>query len=248
MNAYEIPGLRFSVPAGADVKRRRFINVNAASAGVYATAAESAIGVSMNEADTGEVLELSDGIVMVEAEAKIVAGKDVQVGTDGKAITKTTGIGVGVALTGAAGAGNFLAVKLVSVSATGGADGENGKNTQTILYTSENLAAGVDLSDVVLGVVGGAGVISRVDIISAGSAAGIDAENTSVFGLKVGITAKAAITFDETVTFPASGAITAMTLEAIKTVAAGDVLLLDVTNGATADLPVFAVQVFITLN
>ena len=67
MNAYEIPKLRFSLPAGEDVARRRFVSVNSSSEGVIATAAGSAIGVSMNQAADGEVLEIADGIAIVEA-------------------------------------------------------------------------------------------------------------------------------------------------------------------------------------
>lgn len=111
-NAYEIPNLRFSLPAGADIPRRRFISVNSSGEGVLATAGGSAIGVSMNEAAAGEVLEVADGIVMVEAGGAITPGAGIEVGTDGKAVT-TSGIGVGTALTGAAGAGNIVAVKLL---------------------------------------------------------------------------------------------------------------------------------------
>lgn len=114
-NAYEIPNLRFSLPAGEDIPRRRFVGVNASGEGVLATAAGSAIGVSMNQAADGEVLEIADGIVMVEAGGAITPGAGIEVGTDGKAVTNTSGIGIGIALTGAAGAGNIVAVKLLAI-------------------------------------------------------------------------------------------------------------------------------------
>ena len=111
-NAYEIPNLRFSLPAGEGVPRRRFVGVNASGEGVIATAAGSAIGVSMNQAADGEVLEIADGIVMVEAGGAITPGDVIEVGTGGKAVTNTGGIGIGIALTGAASANLFITVKI----------------------------------------------------------------------------------------------------------------------------------------
>ena len=73
MNAYEIPNLRFSVPAGEDVGRRLFVTVASDGNGVVATADGTVIGVSMNEAAADEVLEIADGIVMVEAGAAVAA-------------------------------------------------------------------------------------------------------------------------------------------------------------------------------
>lgn len=248
MNAYEIPDLRYSLPAGADVPRRRFVSVNSSSEGVIATAAGAAIGVSMNEAKDGEVLEIADGIVMVEAEAAITAGSDVQVGTDGKAVAKTTGIGVGVAITSAAAPGQVIAVKLVSVSAANGTNGTDGVGTQTIIYTSSDLGAGADLADVPIGYVAGAGTIVSAVVISTGSASGVDDDNTSVFSLEIGTTEKAGVTFDATTAFPGAGEAEELTLGEDATVAAGDVLLLSVTNGTTANLPVFMVQVVVALD
>jgi hypothetical protein len=111
-NAYEIPNLRFSLPAGADIPRRRFVGVNASGEGVIATAAGPAIGVSMNEAAAGEVLEVADGIVVVETSNAIEAGASISVAEDGRAVTTTDGVVVGTALTSAAGANLFIAVKI----------------------------------------------------------------------------------------------------------------------------------------
>ena len=111
-NAYEIPNLRFSLLAGADIPRRRFVGVNASGEGVIAAAAGPAIGVSMNEAAAGEVLEVADGIVMVEAGADVVAGVAVQSDDNGRAITLADGTKVGVALSSAAAAGVLVAVKI----------------------------------------------------------------------------------------------------------------------------------------
>ena len=244
-NAYEIPNLRFSLPAGEDIARRRFISVNSSGEGVIATAAGSAIGVSMNQAADGEVLEIADGIVMVEAGGAITAGAGIEVGADGKAVTNTGGIGIGIALTGAASAGNIVAVKMLNTSVTNGVDAPL---VQTFVYTAADLDAGADLADTPIGYVAADGEIINVAIISTGSAVGIDADNTSAFVLKVGTTSKATATFDDANAFPAAGVAEAGTLAEDATVAAGDVLLLNVTNGANANLPVFMVQVVIALD
>ena len=80
MFAYEIPGMRFSLPAGAAVARRRFVSVDANSNGILATASTPVVGVSMNEAAAGQVLEVADGIVMVEAAGAVTAGAAVYAG------------------------------------------------------------------------------------------------------------------------------------------------------------------------
>lgn len=109
MFAFEIPGSRFSLPAGAAVERCRFVSADANSNGVTATASTPIIGVSMNKAAAGEVLEIADGIVMVEAAAAITAGVAVTSDASGKAVA---GEGNAVALTAATGAGELITVKL----------------------------------------------------------------------------------------------------------------------------------------
>lgn len=111
MNAYEIPGLRFSLPAGADVARARFVSVDANGNGIHATAATNVIGASMNMTKAGEVLEVADGIVMVEASAAIASGAAVYAGADGKAAATGEKV-AGVAITAATGAGQLVAVKM----------------------------------------------------------------------------------------------------------------------------------------
>ena len=248
-NAYEIPNLRFSLPAGEDIARRRFISVNSSSEGVIATAAGSAIGVSMNQAADGEVLEIADGIVMVEAGGEIAAGADVEVGANGKAVTKTTGIGVGVAITGVAGAGQFVAIKLISVSNANGANGADAPLVQTFVYTAPNLAVGADITDTIIGVVPAGYVATVIDaqVISTGAVV-YEAENTTVVTLEVGSTKFAEVTFDATNAFPAAGGAEAITLiPAAVELAAGSILLLTVTNDAAVNLPVFMVQITLTL-
>lgn len=112
MHAFEIPGLRFSLPAGAAVKRATFVSVNADSQGVTATASTKVIGVAMNQCDKAdEVLEIADGIVMVVAGGAITAGSAVASNDTGQATTASDA-GCGIALTGASKAGEFVTVKL----------------------------------------------------------------------------------------------------------------------------------------
>ena len=117
MNAYEIPNLRFSLPAGGAVARCRFVSVDANGNGIQATAATEVIGASMNlitaEENTagGHIVEIADGIVMVEAAEAITAGTAIYSNAEGKAASTGT-IKVGVAITSATAAGHLVAVKL----------------------------------------------------------------------------------------------------------------------------------------
>ena len=110
MAAYEIPNMRFSAEAGAAVERRRFIAINADEQGVHAGAGDAVIGASMVDADVGEVLEIANGIVIVEAAAEITAGSEVQSNADGKAIPSDQGTVAGIAMTNASGDGALVSV------------------------------------------------------------------------------------------------------------------------------------------
>ena len=109
MFAFEIPGQRFSLPAGAAVERCRFVSVNENSAGITATATTPIVGVSMNKVKADQVLEVADGIVIVEASAAIAAGVAVASAADGRAVA---GEGPAIALTSASAAGELITVKL----------------------------------------------------------------------------------------------------------------------------------------
>lgn len=117
MNAYEIPNLRFSLPAGGAVARCRFVAVNADGNGIQATASTPVIGASMNLVTAEElavnerIVEIADGVVMVEAAGAITAGTAVCPDANGKA-TATGDNKVGVAITGATAAGELVAVKI----------------------------------------------------------------------------------------------------------------------------------------
>lgn len=111
MYAFEIPGQRFSLPAGAAIERCRFVSVNANSAGIPATADTQVIGVSMNKVAIDQVLEIADGLVVVEAGAAITAGAAVYADADGKAAATGT-TACGIAITGATAAGELITVKI----------------------------------------------------------------------------------------------------------------------------------------
>ena len=110
MNAYEIPSLRFSLPAGGAVKRHRFVAVDANSNGIQAVADSNIIGVSMNENSNGQVLEIADGIVMVEDAKDVTAGK-LQYDNDSGKVTDTGTVVAGIVITSAV-AGGLAAVKI----------------------------------------------------------------------------------------------------------------------------------------
>lgn len=118
MYAYEIPNMRFSLPAGGAVARCRFVSV-ANSKATQATNATRVIGASMNEVTAAEleagerIVEIADGIVMVEAGSAVTPGVAVYANADGKAIATEGTAGIaGVAITGASGAGELIAVKI----------------------------------------------------------------------------------------------------------------------------------------
>ena len=133
MYAFEIPGLRFSLPAGEAIPMNRFISVGTNSKGVKANATTPVIGVSMNAVETGDgvaasqqIVEIADGIVVVEAGAAISVGANVSSNADGKAIPAvamsqdatskavTAGTPVaGIAITSASASGELITVKLV---------------------------------------------------------------------------------------------------------------------------------------
>lgn len=110
MNAYEIPSLRFSLPAGGAVKRHSFVAVDANSNGIQADADSNIIGASMNETSAGQVLEIADGIVMVEAAKAVTAGTLAYADADGK-VTDAGTVVAGIVITSAV-AGGLAAVKI----------------------------------------------------------------------------------------------------------------------------------------
>lgn len=117
MPAYEIPNLRFSGEAAGVIARRRFVTINSSEAVAQVAAnTTEVVGVSSQPCTAaGEVAEVYDGIVIVEAGAAVTAGVAVMSDANGKAVPYVEGVGVikaGVAVTNAAADGELLTVKL----------------------------------------------------------------------------------------------------------------------------------------
>lgn len=112
MHGYEIPNLRFSALAGAALPKRRFVTVNSSEKAVLPAAGAAIIGVTSNiTAAVDEVVNMYDGIVMVDAAGTIAAGAKVQTNAEGKAVVVSTGEAVGMAMTGAV-SGGVVTVKI----------------------------------------------------------------------------------------------------------------------------------------
>lgn len=114
MAAYEIPNLRFSAEAAEAIPRRRFLSINEDEQAICANATTRVVGASaVDTTKAGEVMEIYDGIVIVEAGAEITAGSPVASDADGKVkASAVDGAGaIGTALTGAL-ADGFVTVKL----------------------------------------------------------------------------------------------------------------------------------------
>lgn len=131
-----------------------------------------------------------------------------------------------------------------------GDDGDPGLTLLTMLYTSSDLAAGADLADAVIGAVpaGFDAELISAQIIAEGAVAGVDDANTSVVEVKVGAQSAAGSIFSTALVFPAAGAAKDLGLiPAGVMLSSGDVLKLSVLNGATADLPIFKIQLLLSL-
>lgn len=105
------PGANITAQATAAVTARTFLAIsgNRVSGGniavAPATAAGRTCGVAGNDAANGGLVTLVRGssrVVRVTTAGVIAAGAEVEVGTGGKAVTKTSGVAVGYAVTGAA--------------------------------------------------------------------------------------------------------------------------------------------------
>ncbi|MNU34902.1 hypothetical protein D3C71_234890 [compost metagenome] len=112
MSAYEIPNLRFSAEAGGVVSKARFVSINATEQGIQAVAGGLVVGASMNQTKAGEVLEIADGIVRVEAAAVLAAGVKVASDANGKAVAYSTGEIAGVTITASKNIGELISVKI----------------------------------------------------------------------------------------------------------------------------------------
>jgi hypothetical protein len=122
-----------------------------------------------------------------------------------------------------------------------------GVASQFIVYQVIDLAADADITSTGLFVcpTGFTFTISSIDIISQGTAAGIDDSNTCVISVLNGTNAIVTKTYNAGTTFPADG--TSDNLGALdethKVITAGQIIKYTITNGATADSPAFIIQI-----
>lgn len=116
MAAYEIPNLRFSGEAGSTIARRRFVTFNSLEQVIQVSGnTDTIVGGSSLPAAPGEVAEVYDGIVMIEAGGPVVAGAAIMADDQGRAVAYAAADGVvqaGVAVTNAAAAGELCSVKI----------------------------------------------------------------------------------------------------------------------------------------
>lgn len=90
------------------------------AAGAYPAAGANAFGVTNTSAAIGDRVAVDViGTSVATAGAPVAANAYLQVGTDGKAITRTTGVTVAQALQAAAADGDRIEVLLISNGATG---------------------------------------------------------------------------------------------------------------------------------
>lgn len=104
------PGKDITAEATAAVTLRRFVKIsgnrtNGGNVAVApAAAGERPFGVAGHDAAVGELVRVVRGnsrVVKVTASGAIAANDEVQVGANGTAATKSTGVAVGYAITGA---------------------------------------------------------------------------------------------------------------------------------------------------
>lgn len=104
------PGANITGEATATITAKTFLAIsgNRTSGGniavAPATAAGRVAGVARNDAASGELVTIARGnsrVVKVTAGGTIAAFAEVEVGTAGKAVAKSSGVAVGYALTGA---------------------------------------------------------------------------------------------------------------------------------------------------
>ena len=122
-----------------------------------------------------------------------------------------------------------------------------GVASQFIVYQVIDLAADADITSTGLFVcpTGFTFTISSIDIISQGTAAGIDDSNTCVISVLNGTNAIVTKTYNAATTFPADGVSSNLGAldETHKVITAGQIIKYTITNGATADSPAFILQI-----
>lgn len=239
--SYENRGKTISLIADA-AYTNRYIAVKKTSVDEQFTvcgAGDIPVGILQDPTPAGKAAAvLIDGVSFVKAGGAIAAGASVACGANGVGVVATEGvIPFGVALNAASAEGDIISVMLKTV-------GNPSTNSVILSYTSAELGAGDDIANAPIGAAAFNGNLVAAKVISTGAAVGVDDSNTSVFEVKVGNTVLASKTYNATNAFPAAGVADDLTLGASTTVEADDVITLSVTNGTTANLPIFVVQLF----
>lgn len=102
--------LALSVAATVALTAERF----ATDLGAYPSAGGNAAGVTQTNAAIGDLVAVDIlGTAIVEAAGAIAKGASVQSDATGKAVTKSTGVAVAVALEAAAASGDKIEVRLI---------------------------------------------------------------------------------------------------------------------------------------
>lgn len=124
--------------------------------------------------------------------------------------------------------------------------------THHMVIGIEDLGAGADITarKVLTVPVGANYTLVSASITGKGSASGVDASNTSVFTLTDGTNTIVTKTFDDDPAFPAANTPTSLGAlnETHKVLDAAEALCLTVTNGTTADLPAFDLELVYTVS
>lgn len=103
--------LAMSVLAAVAISANTFVTAT----GAVATAAGTTFGVARSDAAVGQLAPVDVlGTAQVIASAAIAKGAYVEVAAAGKAVTRTTGIPVGIALEAAVNAGDVIEVYLIA--------------------------------------------------------------------------------------------------------------------------------------
>lgn len=108
--------LTLSIAATAAVIAERFVT----AAGAYPTAAGNALGVATTKAAIGDLFGVDVlGTAVATAGAAIAKNAYVQIGSDGKVVTRAAGVAVGQALQAAAADGDRIEVLLIPNAPSG---------------------------------------------------------------------------------------------------------------------------------
>lgn len=112
VRVYE-PGRDVTAQASGNVTAKRFVAISAdrVAAGnlsvAHAAPAGRVFGVAKHDASTGQLIGVArGGVVKVTAGGNITAFAEVEVGSDGKAVAKSSGAAVGFVVTGASSGGD----------------------------------------------------------------------------------------------------------------------------------------------